>query len=120
MGGDHNPFWQNCGYYPNPIQSELGVHSLEHGAVWITYRPGLPANEVDALRQLAKSRAYVLVSPWANDALPAPIVASAWGVQLRLTSTSDPALASFVATYAGGPQAPEPGARCTGAVGTPE
>jgi hypothetical protein len=28
------------------------VHSLEHRAVWITYRPGLPADQLDALTTL--------------------------------------------------------------------
>ena len=120
VGGDHNPVWQNCGYYSKPVAPERAVHSMEHGAVWITYRPGLAAADVDSLHRLARSRTYVLVSPWQDASLPAPIVASAWGVQLKLEHASDPALASFVSTYAGGRQAPEPGAPCTGAFGTPE
>ena len=120
VGGDHNPVWQNCGFYSRPVAPERAVHSMEHGAVWVTYRPDLPANEVDRLRQLARSRAYVLVSPWNDGGLPAPVVASAWGVQLTLPSASDPALAGFVTTYAGRGNAPEPGAPCTGAFGAPE
>jgi hypothetical protein len=120
VGGDHNQVWQNCGFYSQPVEPEFAVHSMEHGAVWIAYRPNLTRAEVDALRQLARGRAYVLVAPWRDDNLPAPIVASAWGVQLKVPSASSPALAQFVATYAGGPQAPEPGAPCTGALGNPE
>jgi len=37
MGGTHNQVWQNCGVYETPLRSDLAVHSLEHGAVWITY-----------------------------------------------------------------------------------
>jgi hypothetical protein len=120
VGGDHSPVWQNCGFYSRPVVTEAAVHSLEHGAVWITYRPDLPKAQVDTLRALAHSRAYVLVSPWTSGPLPAPVVASAWGLQLKLPSASDPALASFVRTYAGGPQSPEPGAPCTGGFGSPE
>ena len=34
--GEHNPVWQNCGFYNKPVRDESAVHSLEHGAVWIT------------------------------------------------------------------------------------
>jgi hypothetical protein len=51
--------------------------------------------------------------------LPVPVVASAWGVQLKVQSASDPRLAQFLQKYEQGPQTPEPGAACTGGVGTP-
>ena len=116
VGGPHWGVWQNCGYYPNPINSENAVHSMEHGAVWITYQPDLPAAQVDSLRERAESTTYVLVSPFPD--LPAPVVASAWGVQLQLESTDDPALAAFIREYRDGPQALEPGAPCTGGTST--
>src|SRR5438093_3047791 len=43
IGGDHSARWMNCGVYSQPVPSERAVHNLEHGAVWITYRPDLPA-----------------------------------------------------------------------------
>jgi hypothetical protein len=90
------------------------VHSLEHGAVWISYRPDLPAEQVRALTDLAKDRAYVLLSP--NPRQAAPVDATAWGTQLALDTAGDPRLPAFVAKYTKGPQAPEPGASCTGGV----
>lgn len=119
VGGDHNPLWQNCGFYSRPVMTEMAVHSLEHGAVWITFRPGISPADLDAIRQQAR-RPYVLASPWADDNLPAPVVASAWGLQLKLDSATDPALAAFVQAYANGPQSPERGAPCSGGVGAPE
>jgi len=56
VGGPHNAVWQNCGYYNAPIANENGVHSLEHGAVWITYRPDLPADQLGTLRKLTGAR----------------------------------------------------------------
>ncbi len=117
VGGDHAPVWLNCGVYTAPVPAENAVHDLEHGAVWITYRPGLSRTQLDPIRKLAASQPYLTVSPYKG--LPAPIVASAWGVQLRLKSASDPGLAAFVAKYAQGPQTPEPGAPCSGGVGNP-
>ena len=117
VGGPHSPVWQNCGVYDQPVPNEQAVHSLEHGAVWITYRPDLPAGEVAQLRDLVRGRSYTLLSPYPG--LPAPVVASAWGVQLQVQSAGDPRLAQFIAKYANGPQTPERGAPCTGGAGTP-
>jgi hypothetical protein len=116
VGGDHNPVWQTCGAYAEPIESEKGVHSMEHGAVWITYRPDLPAAEIQTLRALAE-QGYVLVSPYPG--LPAPIVASAWGKQLSAESANDAGIVAFVQEFRQGPQTPEPGAICTNGFGRP-
>jgi hypothetical protein len=58
---------------------------------------------------------YRLLSPYPG--LPAPVVATAWGKQLQLPSASDPRLTRFLDAYAGGPQAPERGANCSGGSG---
>ena len=121
-GGAHNPVWQNCGIYDQPIANEHGVHSLEHGSVWITYQPSLPAAEVAQLRRLVTthydgSQRYLLLSPYPG--LTTPIVASAWGAQLALHSPSDPRLLQFVEHFIGGNQGTEQGASCTGGFGTP-
>lgn len=117
VGGPHNPIWQNCGIYDKPIANENGVHSLEHGAVWITYQPSLPADQIAQLQALVRGQTYIVLSPYTG--LPSPVVASAWSTQLKLNSASDPRLASFISTYRQGPQTPEQGAACTGGVGTP-
>ncbi|MDP9987302.1 hypothetical protein J2S98_002469 [Arthrobacter oryzae] len=49
VGGDHSPVWTNCGAYDRPVQETRAVHSLEHGAVWISYQPGLPADDIAKL-----------------------------------------------------------------------
>lgn len=114
VGGPHSPAWQDCGFYDTPIRDEHAVHSMEHGAVWITYDPALDAEAVAVIEQLAADEGYVLASPRAG--LPSRVVASAWGAQLLLPSTTDPRLESFVDTYAESPQAPEPGAPCSGGI----
>ncbi|HEY7034106.1 MAG TPA: DUF3105 domain-containing protein [Thermomicrobiales bacterium] len=110
VGGPHNPVFQNCGFYDQPVGNEHAVHSLEHGAVWITYRPDLPADQIATLRDLAAQQDYLLVSPYPG--LPAPIVASAWGTQLWLDTAADPRLGQFIELYAG--NGPELGGPCAG------
>lgn len=117
VGGDHDPVWQNCGIYTEPVVAANAVHSLEHGAVWITYQPGIPAEQIAAITALAEGRTYMLVSPFAD--LKSPVVLTAWGVQLELDDATDPRAAVFVEKYHEGPQTPEPGAACTGGVGSP-
>ena len=118
VGGIHHAAWQNCGVYSQPIANENGVHSLEHGAVWITYQPDLPAAEVEKLKTLTRQSGYRLLTPYPD--LPSPIVISAWGYQLQLEQADDARLMQFITSFEQSPRAPEPGASCSGAVGEPE
>lgn len=117
VGGQHSSQWLNCGVYPTPVQNEHAVHSLEHGAVWITYQPDLPADQVATLRALTEAGAYRLLSPYPG--LPSPIVASAWGLQLQVETAADPRLEAFVKTYENRIDGPEYGAPCSGGIGDP-
>lgn len=110
VGGEHHPVWLNCGVYDQPVPKENAVHSLEHGAVWITYQPDLPAADVEKLTDLTPDT-YALLSPF--EGLPAPVVISAWGHQLQLTGADDPRIEEFIKEYRQGPGTPEPGALCT-------
>jgi hypothetical protein len=112
VGGNHNPVWQNCQYYDTPIPNERAVHSLEHGAVWITYAPDTSQADRDVLKALAFDATgdHILVSEYPG--LPSPIVATAWGKQLQLPSVSDPRLKQFIKVFENGPQTPEPGVTC--------
>lgn len=111
-GGAHNPLWQNCGVYDQPLYNEYAVHSLEHGAVWITYRPDLDAAAVAQLRALVDGRPYTLLSPYGG--MDTPIAASAWGAQLKVDGADDARLKAFLDRYEQGPTTPERGAACTG------
>lgn len=124
VGGVHNPEWLNCGIYDQPVRPENAIHSMEHGAVWIAYRPDLPADQVEMLRNLVRQNQaerqerWVLLAP--KPDLKDPIVATAWQVQLRLDNAADERLAHFVGEYQQGPYFPEPGATCTfGGIGQP-
>jgi hypothetical protein len=112
-----------------PVPSEYAVHNLEHGAVWITYQPSLPKSALAGLRAFAERQSslspgghqgsrYIDLTPYPG--LPAPVVASSWGFQLRLTSPTDPRLQKFVSKFrASKTYTPEYGGECTGGIGTP-
>ena len=116
-GGDHFGAWLNCGVYTEPQQNENAVHALEHGAVWVTYDPDvLGEAEIETLRE-SIPKTYMVLSPYPG--LPAPVVASAWANQVQLDGVDDPRLADFIEKFRQSPDAPEPGAACTGAVNGP-
>jgi hypothetical protein len=117
-GGAHNEVWQNCGYYSEEIESEHAVHSLEHGAVWISYDPSLSSAQINVLRGFVSPSEKVLVSPIPGQA--ALITVTAWGLQLALNTTDDARLGQFVNEFSGASSAPEPGGRCAGGIGEPQ
>jgi hypothetical protein len=119
-GGPHNYTYQNCGFYDEPVRDENAVHSLEHGAVWITYQPDLPQGGIERIRDLARNNSLVLASPYPGQ--DSPVVATAWGKQLTLQSAEDPGLKRFIKKYSEGPQTPDVGrgAGCSSGVGQPQ
>jgi predicted nucleic acid-binding Zn ribbon protein len=112
-GGDHNQYPQTCGVYSKAIANENAVHSLEHGAVWIAYKPGISSGQLETIKADVKNLSYTLVSPYPG--LSDPVVASAWGVQLKLKSADDPRLQQFIRYYRLNPdRTPEVGVACSG------
>jgi Protein of unknown function (DUF3105) len=114
FGGPHNATWADCTgtVYPKQIASENAVHSLEHGAVWITYQPDLPADQVDVLKKKVDGVEYMLMSPFAG--LKTKVSIQSWGHQLFVDSATDPRIDKFIGDLRlNTVTIPEPGASCT-------
>ncbi|MFI1285323.1 DUF3105 domain-containing protein [Streptomyces sp. NPDC020858] len=116
VGGDHHPRWMNCNgdVYKNPVPEVNAVHSLEHGAVWVTYNEKAAKADVDKLAATVGKTPYTLMSPVKEQA--GAIMLSAWGKQLTVDTADDPRVAQFFTKYVQGQQTPEPGAACTSGV----
>lgn len=112
VGGAHNPLWLNCGVYTDEVPNENVVHSMEHGAVWITYQPDLEPAQVEELTSITPAT-FAVLSPDSDQ--ESPIMLSAWGRQLAVEAPDDPRIAAFITQYRLGGIAPEPGASCDGA-----
>ena len=115
VGGDHNPRWMNCNgdVYAEPIAKEHAVHSLEHGAVWVTYKQGLPADQVAKLQAKVQGQDYMLMSPVAG--LEKNVSLQAWGYQLKLDSVDDERIDDFIKALRINASV-EPGATCSSGV----
>jgi hypothetical protein len=118
VGGTHNPAWQNCqgDVYTAPVASEHAVHSLEHGAVWITHDPALDAAQVDRLASRVRGQDKIFMSPFPG--LDSPISLQAWGWQLKVTDADDGRIDEFIRALKVNASQEGPSARCDGVTTT--
>lgn len=113
FGGAHDQAWAACMgvVYPEAVRTESIVHSLEHGAVWISYEPGLGEDEVKALAKRVDGKPYLLMSPYPGQ--DTPVSVQSWGRQLKVDSADDERIDQFIsATLRNEYLTPEPGASC--------
>lgn len=61
--GNHWPDPLRDGIYDEEKPDEAVVHSMEHGRVWISYRPDIPDSIKKQLRVIAKREARVIMTP---------------------------------------------------------
>ncbi|GGK55971.1 DUF3105 domain-containing protein [Nocardia camponoti] len=116
FGGPHDSAWANCTgtVYAKPIRQENAVHSLEHGAIWITYNPDkVNADGVSTLSKFVQGREQSLMSPYPG--LDSPVSVQSWGHQLKVNSVDDPRIKQFISALRANPYGayPEVGASCS-------
>jgi hypothetical protein len=114
VGGNHSQYWADCSgtVYPNAIANENAVHMLEHGAVWITYKPGLAADQVAILAKKVSGVDRTAMSPYPD--LKTNISLQAWDYQLFVDSASDPRIQQFITALRFNPKTtPEGTATCS-------
>ncbi len=117
VGGDHLGIWHTCGIYKVELLDEAAVHSLEHGAVWITYKPEIEKEEIVKLTTMLSDKTKILLSPHSEQM--AQIVATAWGRRLEIETATDPRLNKFIDFFTDGESAPEAGITCDRGIGRP-
>ena len=114
VGGPHDNEWADCTgtVYDVDIRHENAVHSLEHGAVWITYDPDAISDEdLSTLEDLVDGRSGLMLSPYAG--LTSPISLQSWNAQLFVDSATDKRVEQFVDFLTFNQDFyPEPGATC--------
>ncbi len=115
FGGPHDGVWATCTgvVYEDPIRSENAVHSLEHGAVWVTYDPEqVSGDSLATLEDKVDGVPYMMLSPYPG--LETPISLQSWGRQLQLDDAQDERIDQFVAALRLNPNTyPEVGASCS-------
>jgi uncharacterized protein DUF3105 len=97
FGGPHDATWAACNgvVYATPVRNENMVHSLEHGAVWITYNPEkITGPALQSLRDRVQGANYLMLSPYPGLSLP--ISLQSWGHQLKVTDPTDKRIDQFI------------------------
>jgi hypothetical protein len=117
VGGEHDGEWADCTgtIYSVDIRNENAVHSLEHGALWITYDPErVSEDDVATLSDLVEGTSGRMLSP--RPGLGAPISLQSWNNQLTVDSVTDPRLKQAADFLTFNPDStPELGATCENA-----
>lgn len=73
--GPHYPVPAAVRFYDQELRDEQLVHNLEHGQVWISYKPGLSVEIINSLKGLAGGSVIVTLRS-KNDT---DIALAAWG-----------------------------------------
>lgn len=96
VGGPHDAEWAACNgvVYDVAVRNENMVHTLEHGAIWITYNPDTIGDQLDTLKALVDGKQYITLSPYPG--LDSTISLQAWAHQLKLDSATDERIQQFI------------------------
>ena len=107
--GPHWPQQAECKIYSEEIADESALHSLEHGAVWISYKDKKDKDLVSKLTEIVKaSPGKVLLSPRSKN--DSKIAVAAWTRLLKQESLDEKQIKDFIKNYRN--QSPEPLAQC--------
>ena len=97
VGGPHDGTWANCNgiVYATAVRSENMVHTLEHGAVWITYNPDTISDaDLTVLKGLVDNQPYTTLTPYPG--LDSTVSLQAWAHQLKVDSATDERVKQFI------------------------
>lgn len=86
--GPHFTSSANWGIYDYEVNDQIFLHNLEHGGIWISYRPSVPADAVEELRAIVQEFSgskFVMAPRSANDT---DVAVAAWTHLLKMNLTS--------------------------------
>ena len=113
VGGPHDGEWADCTgtVYDVQLRQENAVHSMEHGAVWITYDPAVVTGDALATLTDLVDESGRMLSP--NPGQDSPISLQSWNHQLKVDSADDPRIEQYADFLTYNQEFfPEPGASC--------
>ncbi|MEK7614545.1 MAG: DUF3105 domain-containing protein [Patescibacteria group bacterium] len=106
--GSHYAKEAEWGVYQNELPDEQLIHNLEHGGIWISYKPDIDAAIKSELESIGnKYKGAVVVAPRAkNDSM---IALASWGRLEKLDNFDEVKITAFIGANKN--KSPEPFAR---------
>ena len=103
-GGWHYSNPAQAGVYDKELADEQLIHNLEHGYIWLSYRPDLDKDAIEKLANMAKKYGSKMVmAPRAKN--DKPIALAAWEYLLKLDSFNEAQVEGFIKAHRGkGPE----------------
>ena len=95
--GDHYPQPASCGNYDTTQPDGTLIHNLEHGGIWISYKPSVDDQTKTELKDFATRFNNVIVEP--RDADDSNIALAAWGHLLKLDKYDESQILSFINAF---------------------
>ena len=95
--GDHYNEPANWGVYDHEIPDEATVHNLEHGGVWIAYKPEIDKTAKAKLIEITKSNGKVILTPRAKN--DSPIALVSWGRVYKTDTLNEDMIKDFILKY---------------------
>ena len=107
--GPHWPQQAECKIYTQEVPDEAAIHSLEHGAIWISYKDKNDKKLLAELTSLVKKNSSkILLSPRSKNDLA--IAIASWGRLLKLEEFDEQQTNDFIKANIN--NSPEPFAAC--------
>lgn len=116
ISGVHWPEPAKLGIYDKPLPDEQLIHNLEHGHIWISYRPanvslqssqsspaanlapGISEEELKELEEIVKADEWkIIMTP--REKNDAKIILAAWGRLLKMDDLNKDKVEAFIKTY---------------------
>lgn len=116
VSGAHAPTSPPCGKHGAPIEDELQVHMLEHGAVGIQYRPDVAIEDIRKIEEIVDDfGSYVFSAPYLE--METPIAVTSWARIMRLDALDEDAIRQYAERFRD--RGPEPDQTCPNDVDQP-
>ncbi|MBI2640048.1 MAG: DUF3105 domain-containing protein [Candidatus Sungbacteria bacterium] len=87
--GGHFGSSANWGVYDYEVNDQIFIHNMEHGGVWIAYKPDVPAKVIDQLKEIVQEYGgskLVMAPRPANDT---DIAVTAWSRVLKFNLSGE-------------------------------